>query len=419
MKPKNISPIALSFALLLAVQLACNGPTAPSTPDTVATLNGLYTAAAATSTAVAATVTPGLPLPTASPLQPAATATPFILPTTGPVSRCDAASFVKDVTISDGTVLAPNSAFTKTWRLQNVGTCTWTPSYALIFVSGDSMSGQTVFNLPQYVAPQGVIDLSVTLISPSQNGHYRGYWKLRNASYILFGIGDQSNTAFWADINVNGPSYAAYDFVANYCSANWDNNNTSLPCPGNENDNKGYVVQLNNPRLENGNKAGDPGLLTVPKNSNSGLITGMYPSFKVKSGDHFKSLISCQYHSDRCDVLFNLQYKAGGQTRTLGSWHEINEGQYYPVDVDLSGLDGQTVKFILSVSANGSGRDDEAIWVAPRIIRLGTPPPTYTPSVTPTSTLTPTLTATPTVTFTLTFTLTPTDTDTPTVTPTP
>jgi len=107
--------LRLLFALLIVVQLACNAPVAPSTPDTIATLNGLYTLAAQTSTS-AASPTPGLPLPTAtplSPIQPTAspilpvpTSTPIILPSTAPTisSRCDAASFVKDITIADGTV---------------------------------------------------------------------------------------------------------------------------------------------------------------------------------------------------------------------------------------------------------------------------------------------------------------------------
>lgn len=420
MKPRKIAP-ALSLILLLIVQLACSGLNKPGTPDTVATLNGLYTSAAQTSTMIAVTVTPGLPIPTASPIQVQPSSTPFVLPATVPAARCDAAAYIKDVTVSDGTVLGRNTTFTKTWRLQNVGTCSWTPSYALVFVSGDIMSGPTVISLPGNVNPGQTVDLSVTLTSPNKDGHYRGYWKLRNPSNALFGIGDQANTAFWADINVSGPSYAAYDFVANYCRADWENNNNSLPCPGNENSGNGYVIKLNMPRLESGDKLDSPSLLTVPKSSNNGTIIGTYPSFTVKSGDHFQSLLSCQYRASRCDVLFSLKYKTGGQTRTLGTWHEVNEGLYYTVDVDLSGLEGQTVKFILTVSANGSARDDEAIWVAPRIIRLGPPPPTATPSVTSTATLTPTVTATPTPTFTFTptFTATATHTETPTLTPTP
>ena len=283
----NKRSLSLFLALLVSIQLACNASTGLATPNTVATLDGLYTAAAQTGTAASVqgvpTATPGLPLPTASPIQQIPTSTPFILlPTSRPVSRCDSASFVKDVSISDGTALASGAVFTKTWRLQNTGTCSWTPSYALVFVSGDAMNGPAVVGLSGNVNPGQTIDLSVTLTSPSQDGHYRGYWKLRNASNALFGIGDNAETAFWVDINVKGPSYTAYNFVSNYCAASWENNNNPLPCPGAEGAGSGFVIQLNAPKLENGVKADAPSLLTVPKNSNNGLIMGTYPAFRVR-----------------------------------------------------------------------------------------------------------------------------------------
>ncbi len=246
---------ALALILMMIVQMACNAAVPAGTPDTVATLNGLYTAAVQTSTAgtyltqaaetstfLVGTATPGLPVPTASPIQPLPTSTPFVLPTSAPLVRCDAAAFVKDVTIADGSVISRGASFTKTWRLQNVGSCAWTPAYALVFVSGDSMGGPTAVGLGANVQPGQSIDVSATMIAPSSDGHFRGYWKLRNASYALFGIGTQADTAFWVDIYVRGPAFAAYDFVSQYCQADWENNNTLLPCPGIEGDDNGFVI---------------------------------------------------------------------------------------------------------------------------------------------------------------------------------
>lgn len=390
--------LRLLFALLIIVQLACNAPVAPSTPDTIATLNGLYTLAAQTSTS-AASPTPGLPLPTAtplSPIQPTAspilpvpTSTPIILPSTAPtiVSRCDAASFVKDITIADGTVFSGGSKFTKTWRLKNTGTCSWTSSYALVFINGDAMSGPAVVSLPANVNPGQTIDISVNLTAPTKDGHYRGYWKLRNASNVLFGIGTSADTAFWVDINVKSSSYIAYDFVNGLCEASWTNNNsTALPCPGAEDDERGYAFTIKNPKLENGNKIEDPSLLTVPMNVKNGLLAGTYPSFTIQDGDRFRALLSCRYNHDRCDVIFRLEFTSNGKTQTLGTWREVYEGKYYTIDLDLSDLAGKTGKFTLVVTANGSARDDEAVWVAPRIVRLGITPPTPTPSYTPSPT---------------------------------
>ena len=41
-----------------------------------------------------------------------------------PVVR-ECAAFVADVTIADGSYIAPGSTFTKTWRIRNNGTTTW------------------------------------------------------------------------------------------------------------------------------------------------------------------------------------------------------------------------------------------------------------------------------------------------------
>jgi hypothetical protein len=167
--------------------------------------------------------------------------------------------------------------------------------------------------------------------------------------------------------------------------------------------------------MENGVTEDEPGLLTSPQDKTDGIINGQYPAFTVQSGDRFRTIVNCQYNSKKCNVIFRLDYKNNGQIKTLASWYEVNEGKYYPVDLDLSSLAGETVKFILVVSANGANNNDNAIWLNPHIIRQGPPPPTSTPSKTPTATMT----FTPTATFTPTLTFTPSQTSTPTDTPTP
>ena len=81
-------------------------------------------------------------------------------------ATCDWAQFVADVTVPDGTKYAPGTAFTKTWRLKNIGTCTWTKAYALVFVSGDRMTGDKVTQLKGNVAPGQTVDISIELTAP-------------------------------------------------------------------------------------------------------------------------------------------------------------------------------------------------------------------------------------------------------------
>ena len=131
----------LPFVLILLLALlACGLPTAATpTQDQ----NAVYTAAAQTIAAQAgqppaqATETP--------PLAPANTEVPTLPPTptntNTPVPSattvCDKTLFVSE-TIPDGTVFAPGATFIKTWRVRNVGACTWTAAYAIVYDHGET-----------------------------------------------------------------------------------------------------------------------------------------------------------------------------------------------------------------------------------------------------------------------------------------
>ena len=190
-KPNRLS---LVFAVLIAAALACN---LPNSQTATPAPNAAYTAAAQT---VAAELTQAAQVqPTATAIPPTDTQAPtntapavtiappptLILPTAA-TSGCDSALFVADVTVNDNTVMTPGQTFTKTWRLKNNGSCSWTPSYAVTFVSGDQMSGPASQALVGNVNPGDTVDISVNLTAPSQNGTYTGYWKLRNASGATF-----------------------------------------------------------------------------------------------------------------------------------------------------------------------------------------------------------------------------------------
>jgi hypothetical protein len=398
----------LLFALLglFLAGLACNLPSAGASQT--ATLNALYsTSVAQTVNAVELTSTPyQTPTSVPFPTYPFFTLTPISTPV--PVVLCDEALFIKDVTIPDGTILGRGTNFTKVWRVQNVGSCTWSPSYSVVLVSGNGFGASTIVWMPGYVYPGNSIDLSVNMTAPNTDGHYQSFWELRNASGALFGIGSQAQDPFWADINVSGPSYTAYDFALNLCNASWQNNDGNLPCPGTSGDPRGYAMLLNNPVMESGKTENEPGLLSVPKNAFNGFIRGTYPTIQIQYGDRFRALINCQYQAYSCNVFFKLDYQIGGANYTLGQWHEVYDGLYYAVDIDLNSLAGQNVIFKLMVNANGSGYQDQALWIDPQIVRIGVPPsPTATSTLTATSTPTRTATATSTPTMTPTPTATP------------
>lgn len=152
------------------------------------------------------------PEPSATQLPPTAT---VIVPTQTPVivfvtplpsatpQPCNMASFVADVTVPDGTVFSPGASFTKTWRLKNVSTCTWTAQYDLVFVDGNSLNGPAAIDMPGSVAPNQVIDVSVNMSAPTTPGTYRSNWKLRSDGGVLFGL--NSGKSFYTEIRLKIP----------------------------------------------------------------------------------------------------------------------------------------------------------------------------------------------------------------------
>jgi hypothetical protein len=318
------------------------------------------------------------------------TPTPITFTPTVPASGCDKAQFIADVTVPDGTVMAPGATFKKVWRLKNIGTCTWTTGYSLVFFNGEKMGGPTTAPFPTAIIPGQSIDLTINLTAPTASGTFRGNWKLANASNQQFGIGASANNPFWVEIKVTGgptvtpgtptptptgptstpSSDTGYDFVAKVCDAKWVSGAGTLPCPGTDGDAKGWVLTLTNPQLETGATDTRPGLLTNPQNTTNGYIQGTYPAFRVQAGDRFQSIINCQYNATSCYVIFRLDYQIGeAAPKTFWTFGEKYEGQYYQANIDLSSLAGQDVKFILTVMAGSYAAGDRAVWVAPRIQR--------------------------------------------------
>ncbi|HET8705533.1 MAG TPA: NBR1-Ig-like domain-containing protein, partial [Pseudomonadales bacterium] len=174
-------------------------------------------------------------------------------------ATCDSAQFVSDLTIPDGSSFAAGAAFTKTWRLLNNGTCTWTTSYKLVWVGGDQLKAPLTLNLPVNVPPGKMLDLSVKLAAPAGLGHYKGLFKLSNVKGIQFGIGNSANDAFWTDINVVDVSAVIYDFVASAPYAQWKSGAGALPFPGASGDYRGYSTQVSSPHLEDDSYDTAPG----------------------------------------------------------------------------------------------------------------------------------------------------------------
>ena len=204
---KNSKSLLITALLVMALALSACGaknqePTAtPIDPNLVAQQAIQTFAMGLTMTAFAqptATQTPA-PSPTNT-VQP----TFVILGTTSAaapvVNSCNNSLWVSDISIPDGTPMAPGQTFTKTWMVKNVGTCTWTPTFKVAFGGiGVPMGGQATA-IGKTVKPNEQIEISVNLVAPNTSGDVQSYWKIQDDTGVFFG------TYLTVVIKVAGPT---------------------------------------------------------------------------------------------------------------------------------------------------------------------------------------------------------------------
>jgi hypothetical protein len=93
-------------------------------------------------------------------------------PTLPPPAGCqDSDQYVSDDGM-DGTTYAPNTPFSKMWRLKNTGTCTWDSTYPVAYLAGTALTqqpGYWIVQPGQTVAPGQTVDVSVGMTSPVEN----------------------------------------------------------------------------------------------------------------------------------------------------------------------------------------------------------------------------------------------------------
>jgi hypothetical protein len=85
------------------------------------------------------------------------------------------ASFVKDITVLDGTVLAAGEPFAKVWELKNTGPGHWPEGTMLQFVGGDRMFAEGAKVPEQLVTSPdvgGYVCLTLDLVAPKVPGRY-------------------------------------------------------------------------------------------------------------------------------------------------------------------------------------------------------------------------------------------------------
>jgi heat shock protein HslJ len=130
-----------------------------------------------------------IPPPTPDPVQPTATPQPT------PTGCINGLAFLGDLNLNDENMTNPPSvpagtSFNKGWRLQNTGTCNWTPDYRFVYVSGNNpaarMGGQPT-PVQGLVSTGQQYDMWVALTAPLTPGTYQGFWQMVDENNRPFG----------------------------------------------------------------------------------------------------------------------------------------------------------------------------------------------------------------------------------------
>ena len=194
MKNTHVMKTILFLLMVSALALsACGGkteetptPTAPSVEEVQTNTVATFSAALTQTALVMPTSTP-IPTNTLIPTFPVVTSTAGSIASPVPTASCYRLVYLKDVTIPDNTPMKPGEAFTKTWLVQNTGSCTWDVGFRFNVIGGNAMSG-VALTLTQEVAPNAQLELSVPMIVPTDvTGTVSGSWRMADANGGFFG----------------------------------------------------------------------------------------------------------------------------------------------------------------------------------------------------------------------------------------
>ena len=102
--------------------------------------------------------------------------TETLIPSPTPIPPCSPGlTYVADITIPDGSIVAPGSVLEKQWSVQNSGTCDWDSRFRLKLVSGLDMGIPEQPLYPARNSTQAVLQLLLT--APLTSGSYTSAWQ--------------------------------------------------------------------------------------------------------------------------------------------------------------------------------------------------------------------------------------------------
>ena len=173
-------------------------------------------------------------------------------------------------------------------------------------------------------------------------------------------------------------SKVLFDFVAGANLAQWSSKAGTLPFPGQDTDEQGFVLWRHNALLENGSRFGQV-LETHPQWVDYGYIEGIYKQteeFTIEEGDRFVARVGFLKGAKAGDVTFSLYFSSsdvcfyGEEFPPLvGSLSDRYDGRIQKWEIPLGELAGQQGCFALRVNAGKTSTQDWAVWAEAQIER--------------------------------------------------
>lgn len=175
---KSVLSIVVGLALMLVGVAGCT-PSAQTPVSQLVTIESLLSNTPTLSPAAEPTQRPpNTPTPTSMPT-PSATPQPTETAVVSLNLDCLMSAYVADVTVPDNSQFAKGAVFTKTWRIENSGTCDWPADTELAFVSGNNI-GATESVAVGAVKTGQMQDVSVSMKAPNEDTALTSLWQLKS-----------------------------------------------------------------------------------------------------------------------------------------------------------------------------------------------------------------------------------------------
>lgn len=279
--------------------------------------------------------------------------------------------FLSDVTFPDGTMTLPGTTFTKSWYIQNTGTCEWTRQYSVVYLSGSEVATTDefpIFTSDKLLKPNESTIVSVRLVAPVDHQEYTTYWGLKAPDGTIFKGG---KTAEGYPLSSKFKVGSQYNFYENLGGAICSDDDGLFFCGSSDRTSgRGVAYYSPNPTVES-NYAGQQSMVIAPPLTENGITRVTFGPVMVSRGTWLRTTLSCPPNAPNCDCDVRLFIQAEGlNEQFVTETQENNDGFSSDWNIQLSdyGYHDQSLTYIFEVQANGgSDADDMIIFQVPRL----------------------------------------------------